>query len=90
MDSRTLTPEEITVIARLCWGSRMNAGTEELAGFLGINHRNANKLLSGELRANPGVSRELLDEFRQQHLRSSAPWAKLIREALEPETSNAG
>ena len=36
-----LSSHDITTICRLMWGGRFNAGSEDLANFLGINHRNA-------------------------------------------------
>ena len=80
----TLSAEDVQTMARLMWGSRNSAGSEELADFLGINHRNALRLLSGEMSANPGISRELRAEFRTWLQRSQAPGAVLIREAMEP------
>lgn len=89
-EPRRLTAEEIQTIARLMWGSRFSGGSEELADFLGINHRSANRLLSGEMTANEGISRELIEEFRRWLSRSPSSGAVLIREAWEPIRIPAG
>lgn len=90
MAPETLTAEQVCTIARLCWGSRNDGGSEALADFLGINHRSALRLMAGTMGANPGVTRELISEFRRFLLRSNRDEAAVIRLALEPEADSVG
>lgn len=92
MSDRTLTADEITTICRLMWGSRFSAESEDLGDFLGINHRNALRLLSGEMNANAGISAELRAEFRAWLTRSPSPAAAFLRESLaaDPQMITAG
>lgn len=87
---RLLSADEIQVIARLLWGDRHDAGADGLAAFLGINSRNALRLLSDEMRPPGTVSAELLEEFSRWLHRSCAPAAKVIREAWELPVATAG
>lgn len=80
---RTLSPEEITLTARLVWGTRFDGGSEGLADYLGMNHRNALRMMSGEKEMGAGFSRLLLTKLADHIRRSEEPTASLIRAALE-------
>lgn len=80
---RTLSPDELTLAARLIWGTRFDGGSEGLADYLGMNHRNALRLMSGEKPTGPGFSRLILTMLGDHIRFQDSAAATLLRDALE-------
>lgn len=76
---RALSPEELTIAVRLIWGTRFDGGSEGLAEFLGVGHRNALKFMSGEKAFGAGFSRDVLDELEDYITTADTPAARVIR-----------
>jgi len=77
-----LSPEEICAATRIMWGTRFDAGSEFLAGFLQTNHRNALKFMSGERSMGPDFSRRIIDALRTHIRHGTSPASEVIRLAM--------
>jgi len=77
-----LSPEEVSAAARILWGSRFDAGSEGMSDFLGTNHRNALKFMSGERSMGPDFSRRIIDALRTHIRHGTSPASEVIRLAL--------
>jgi hypothetical protein len=79
--ARALSPEELTIAARLIWGTRFDGGSEGLAEFLHVGHRNALKFMSGEKAFGLQFSAIVLHRLEDYIATADTPAARVIRMA---------